>query len=287
MKLSIKTIFIKFKALRPARQRALIGLAAAALLSSSAPALAFFDLFKSSEPAPAEKPLTVCSVPQYYEFLTSLQQVKAQSGIKFNFATATDLYAQIANNAGSCDVLLSASERFPVLLIRSQKAKPAGMSTFARAPLALYSADPQLFADGSLEPALKRQLKSLVLPKAELTPAGFAAASVVKSPRFPTNYLKHHLYRAEHEYQAYAMITSGNVQAGFVTLPLIAEPDGQINGSYALIPDDLYPPLYCYALILNGAQEDKAQQFVQQLTADAAAQQLLQRCGFEPLEPKL
>ena len=83
------------------------------------------------------------------------------------------------------------------------------------------------------------------------------------------------------------MITSGNVQAGFVTLPLIAEPDGQISGSYALIPDDLYPPLYCYALILNGAQEDKAQQFVQQLTADAAAQQLLQRCGFEPLEPKL
>ncbi len=270
-----------------------------ALLTSSSEALAFFDDFISFlKGASTEKPaktetdnaLKICAEPQLYLALTNLQeQQPAALGTPFAlyFNTATDLYAQLANNQLKCDVLLSSSERLPILLIRSGKAMPGSMSSFARVPLVLYSADPQLFKDGRTDAISGRKLKSLALPNASLTPAGFAAAEIAARPDFPTNYIKQHIYRAEQEYQVYAMVSGGNVQAGFLTLPLITAKDGSTQGSHWLVPQDLYPPLYYYALSLKGGRQDESSALINKLTFGKEAQPFLRQAGFTPLTAEL
>lgn len=248
-------------------------------------AQAFWSLFGGDEDKKVEPLLQVCAVPQLYGPLTelaSLQQAHPSSVFKGQFAlhfdTAGGLYSKIANKTERCDVMLSNSERMPILLVRSQLSEPSSMHAFAKAPLVLYSSDPALFARGA-EPVIKQKLKSLALPKASLTPVGFAAAEVVSSKTFPTNYLKHHLYRAEQEYQVFAMVSSGNVQAGFVTLPLVI---GE-SGSYWQIPADYYPEICYYAAVLKGSMQLQGLNFIEMLKTDARAQQSLRTGGFLPL----
>lgn len=261
----------------------------AALLTTAAllplQAQAFWTLFGSKEEKQAAPVLQICAVPQLYGPLTELdklQQAHPSSVFKGQFAlhfdTAGGLYSKIANKTERCDVLLADSERMPILLIRSQQAEPSSMHAFAKAPLVLYSNDPALFQRGAV-PVKKSELKSLALPKASLTPVGFAAAEVVSSKSFPTNYLKHHLYRAEQEYQVFAMVSSGNVQAGFVTLPLIINE----SGSYWQIPADYYPEICYYAAALKGDLALQGLSFIEMLKSDVRAQECLRKGGFLPL----
>lgn len=267
--------------------RNLIFVLGAALLGASLllarPAAAFWTLFGTADaPAPQDAPLQVCAVPQLHDALTHLSQTAASSLPKFAlyFAPDSSLYAAIANQARSCDVLLTAAERSAILLIRAQRAEPQDLQPIAKLPLVLFSADPELLSPSDLQSLKQRKLSSLALPKAELTPVGFAAAQVAARSDFPTAYLNGRIYRAQQEYQVYAMVSSGQVSAGFVTLPLISRADGSTEGSYWRVPADWYDELKVYALSLKGPQQATARLWVQALQDKPA---LLQVGGIEPL----
>ena len=193
--------------------------------------------------------VTLCATTQTYSALEAIKE-HAPVDYKVQYAFAEDLEALVSDPKSPCQAVISSDEKLPILLVRSGKASISDMTQIARAPLILWSADPQLLDDKASVVA-KKQLKSLAIPKAELTPVGYASAQIVSRRNFPTNYLKGHIYRAEHEYQVLAMVQGGNVQAGFLTKPLIMNSSGKTSGSYWQTPRNLYPELGYYLIPLQ------------------------------------
>lgn len=254
------------------------------------PAAALFCGLAALLPLPqaAAEPLNICAVPQLYPALTAWAEAAPEADIALHFDSAAGHYARLINEGRGCDILLSSDERLPIQLIRAGRADAASLHPFATVPLTLYSQDAGLFKKGMSFQAAVRKLSSLALPRAKLTPVGFAAAEVTSDKKFPTARLNGRIYPADHEYQAYAMISSGNVQAGFITLPLALGEEG----SWVEVPGELYPEICYYVVILNTgdqAQEQtqgQAKAFSAALNDDEALGQCLQQAGFTLLPPE-
>ena len=198
--------------------------------------------------------VNVCAATQTYSALEGIKD-HAPVDYKVQYATAEDLEAIATEDRSKCEIVLSSDEKLAVLLVRSGKLNLSNMHQLVRAPLLLWSSDPSLL-DSSATVVARKKLKSLALPKAELTPVGYAASEIVSRKNFPTDYLKGKIYRTEQEYQVYSMVESGNVQAGFLTKPLIMDATGHLRGSFWQVPRDLYSELGYYLMPLERYKED-------------------------------
>lgn len=233
--------------------------------------------------------LKVCAVPQLYNVL---ERLKLSSPISFEttIKTGSELYADLVNtDEHHCDVLLSSDERLPLKLANTGKLDANNMKAFAKVKLLLWSPNPRLISQGTAEKLFTtKRLQSIALAKAELTPVGFASNEVLRHHKLKARFLKDHTYRAINEYQVYAMVNEGHVEAGFVTTPLIFTLTRQLNGSYWVVPEDYYPTIQYYATIMDGDQVPfaKAQQFIEFLTTDPKTIHLLEALGFFALEEK-
>ncbi|MGN0908443.1 MAG: molybdate ABC transporter substrate-binding protein [Succinivibrio sp.] len=221
---------------------------------------------------------TVCAATQAY---SAIEPLKSERDFKTVYGTSEDLEAKITNGEAACDLVVSSDEKLPVVLIRSGLGDRQSLHAIARAPLVLWSADPSLL-DASALAVSQRRLKSLALPKAELTPAGYAASRIVSRSDFPTEYLKGRIYRTEQEFQVLAMVESGNVQAGFLTRPLVLGPDGAPKGSYWQVPRANYPEIDYYLMLLNRAKRDPgASDLYSFFKGDPKVLKSFQRAGFD------
>ena len=226
------------------------------------------------------QPLKVCAVPQTYSALEAIATI-APIDFKASYATATDIYAKIANHEEKCDLVIAYDEKLPALLIRSGKAQ-INKRALVRAPLILWSADPTLLDKTAAAVSAKR-LKSIALADPRLTPVGFATHSIVSKNNFPTDYLIGHIYRANHEYQVYAMVSSGNVQCGFLSKPLIVK-DGKAQGSYWQVPRENYQDLTYYAIPLKDSKNLRdVETLIKFLAEDTRALNYFIQAGFARL----
>lgn len=197
--------------------------------------------------------VTVCASTQTYSALEAVKE-HSPTEITSKYAAGEDLEALLAEDNNHCELVISADEKLPVLLVRAGKTSASSMSVLVRAPLILWSADPTLL-DNKASAVANKKLKSLALPNAKLTPVGYATSKIVSRKNFPTNYLKGRIYRTEHEYQVLSLVESGNVQAGFLTRPLILDKTGHMRGSFWQTPKELYPELDYYLVILKDAEK--------------------------------
>ena len=240
---------------------------------------------------PHNKVLNVCAVPQLY---SALQALSSKSRYPFvpRVATATEIYALIANTDNSklpllCDMVLSADERLPISLVRSQKALASSLVPFARVPLVLWSANPNLL-QGHDPRDLRRQgaITSMAVANPKLTPVGFATEQVLKGPLAisGTRSLREHLYRADHEYQVYSMVANANVDCGFISKPLLLAEGAALQGSYWEVPRRYHPDIQYYGVLLSPSVANKlAQDFLRYLVEDEDVHRFLNDYGFAPL----
>ena len=221
----------------------------------------------------------ICAVPQTY---SALEALKEQAPVPFEnfFAPENELYQRIVSGSGHCDLLVSSGERLPLQLMRAEKASTLNYSAFLKAPLLLWSADASLFRRGP-RPITQKQLKSIASPKATLTPAGYAATQVLKSKDFPTGYLKNHIHYAENEYQVYSVVSSGLIQTGFLTRPVVVSAPGGLKGSFWQVPKKMYPPIYYYVLILDQAKSIPASRSLYEFLKGDAALGVFMQAGFD------
>ena len=120
------------------------------------------------------------------------------------------------------------------------------------------------------------------MPNPHLTPVGFAAKQIVSKKTFPSEYLKHRIYRADHEFQIFSFVANQSVQAGFVTKPLIYK-DGHTTGSFWNIPENTYAPIFYYLIDTSKSNSHSIQVLFNYIYANSQALRHFYEYGFEPI----
>lgn len=244
-----------------------------------------------SVPAHASAPeLRVCAVPQLH---SAMNYLSTRNSIKFTLISGSSsaLLDALLNDDGMCDVLLSSDERLPITLIRAGKAVGSSMIAFTRAPLVVWSQNPEMFkavTGDFFRDFSQAPLTSAAVARPELTPPGFAANYLFKDNAAFFAGRTGRLYTVSNEYQVYSIVLAGNVDAGFVTRPLIIKngTDEAVSGSFLEVPRRMYPDIQYYALLLESAPHRKlAQDFIRQLHSDRNLHQTLRAFGFASLAP--
>ena len=155
--LSLRSIFLKISKHLKATVQVPLSLGLCFILSLGATSAAYAaddtstDLtviarnLKASTEHDKNAPIKVCAVPQLYAALSTLQG-KTKIDFEPRFATNNELYALLSNTNTEqlpqlCDLLLSADERLPISLVRTNRALASSLVPFTRAPLVLWSAD--------------------------------------------------------------------------------------------------------------------------------------------------
>ena len=225
--------------------------------------------------------LRVCAEPQFYAVVHELQDL-ADPPFTAVVDTTTVLEAGLANQALRCDLVLTGFSALSVMLMRGGRVHPAQVQVIAHAPLVVAARDRQLFRHG-VDAITERRLRSLAVPRAAYSAVGHAAARIIRSPAFPTGYLENDIYRADQEFQVLAMLDSRQVQAGFVTLPLLHLLPWPEEYSYWKIPATYYPPLPCLAMIpSDSTRQELAARLMEALLHHPRVRELLERRGFGP-----
>ncbi|MBQ9274988.1 MAG: substrate-binding domain-containing protein [Succinivibrio sp.] len=123
-------------------------------------------------------------------------------------------------------------------------------------------------------------LRSLALPKAELTPVGYAAAQLIKAAEFDGYCKSCAQYKTDNEFQVLGLIKSGQVQAGLLTLPLIK--GAGAGGYWRELSASEVPDLYYYETLGRGSAVNSAEvrRLYEYLYSDPAARQIWAEGGF-------
>ena len=209
-----------------------------------------------------------------------LQQFQQQTGIRAEatYKASAALTAQIQNGA-PFDIFFAADQGYP------QRLAEAGLTTaapvvYANGTLVLWTRK-----DSHLTPSLDllkgKQLKRLAVANPDRAPYGKAAVAALRSlglydelqPRFAT---------AENIAQTAQFADTGNADAGLISMTSALTPRLQADGTFFVIPRNLYPPLRQAAVVLKSSPNRPAAQKLLDLVLSPAVQHQLEQFGLTP-----
>ncbi|MEM7328994.1 MAG: molybdate ABC transporter substrate-binding protein [Pseudomonadota bacterium] len=215
-------------------------------------------------------------------FTTTLAAIETdfetESGLDIDVVSGSTgkLYAQIINGA-PYDVFLAADQARPEHLIANGHAAPASRFTYAIGKLALWSpTDPEVSANTLTAPETVR----LALANPDLAPYGLAAVQLLERLDLDTQ-LRSKFVFGENVGQAFAFVSTGNAQLGFVSVAQVLTLPETRKGSVWLVPPQLHDPIAQDAVLLTrGADNPTARAFLAYLKSDAA-HEIIRRSGYE------
>lgn len=206
---------------------------------------------------------------------------EAQTGYEISTASGAtgQLYAQIHNGA-PFDVMLSADQRRPQMLLEEGYAVKGTRFTYAIGKLILWSADDALLSGRDGGDVLKGgAFRSLAIANPDLAPYGAAAVEALESLGL-LDALGERIVRGQTVGQAFSMVASGNAELGLVAQSQVTLPGGAA-GSFWVVPPDTYSPIRQDAVLLErAASNEAARAFLDYLKSDAA-RLIIEQFGYE------
>lgn len=182
-----------------------------------------------------------------------------QSGhtVKTTVAASGKLYAKIVGGA-QFDVLLSADEELPKRLVQDGLAAGGSRFVYATGRLVLWSAQPSL-VDEKGKVLRNGNFNRLAIAHPSFAPYGKAAKEALEKLAM-WNGMQRKLVKGEDVSKAYQLAATENADLAFVGLSQIMH-DGKVSeGSWWMVPTDLYRPIRQSAVLLSGAQDQQAAQ---------------------------
>src|SRR5580698_1306540 len=201
-------------------------------------------------PAYAQTPLRVAAAADLEPVLPPiLEQFQQATGIRAEatFQASAALTTQIHNGA-PFDLFLSADLGYPKRLIDAGLADAAGSAdssspiVYARGTLVLWARKDSHLPPPSLDLLSNPNLMRLSIANPDRAPYGRAAVAALTSLKLYDS-LKRRLVTAENISQAAQFVDSGNADAGLISLTSALTPRLSADGSYFVIPRELYPPI--------------------------------------------
>ena len=166
------------------------------------------------------------------------------------------LYAQIRNGA-PYDVFLAADQERPTLLEKSGNAVDGSRFTFAEGRLALWSADGSLIKADLQTTLRQHEIHALALANPALAPYGNASREALQSLGVWDS-VRDKVVMGQNVGQVYALIATGNAQAGFVALSQLISGDQAPGIAYLPVPRKLHAPIYQDAVLLRHGRQNMA-----------------------------
>ncbi len=194
------------------------------------------------------------------------------------YGTVGKFYAQIHNGA-PFDVLISADRETPARLEQDGLALAESRFTYAIGKLVLWSAQPG-FVDGRGNVLIQSDFKHLAIANPKVAVYGAAAFDTLSKLGL-NKHLQSRFVLGENITQAYQFVSTGNAELGFVAWSQIYEEGRKVQGSYWVVPEDLYPRIRQDAVLLvRGKDNDAAKDLLTYLGSDAA-KSIIRRYGYD------
>lgn len=188
------------------------------------------------------------------------------------------LYAQIASGA-PFDVFLSADQARPILLENSGLGVAATRFTYATGRLALFVSERNQ-AGADLRQTLRAPwIRRFAIANPALAPYGAAARDTLQSLDVWET-LSARIVMGENIGQAFALVATGNADAGLVALSGILTGEYR-PGRYLEVPPELHTPIRQDAILLaHGAGNAAARALLAYLRNDPAASARIAAFGY-------
>ena len=252
--------------------------------------LAALFIFACPPSANAQMPLRVAAAADLEPVLPPiLAQFQQATGIRAEatFQASAALTTQIQNGA-PFDLFLSADLGYPKRLIDAGLADGTGSTgsstpvIYARGTLVLWARKDSHLPPPSLDLLKNPDLKRLSIANPDRAPYGRAAVAALTSLKL-YDALKPRLVTAENISQAAQFVDSGNADAGLISLTSALTPRLSDDGSYFIVPRDLYPPIEQGAVIVSKTtQREQARKLLDYLLS-APIQAQFAKSGLTPV----
>jgi molybdate transport system substrate-binding protein len=242
-------------------------------------------------PSATQSPLRVAAAADLEPVLPPiLAEFERSSGIhaEATFQSSATLATQIQNGA-PFDVFFSADLSFPKRLIDAGLADAAGSAdsttpiTYARGTLVLWERKESQLPPPSLDLLRSPNLKRLAIANPDRAPYGRAAVAALNSLKLYDT-LKPNLVTAENIAQAAQFADTANADAGLISLTSALTPRLSADGSYFVIPRDLYPPIEQGAVIVSNTKQRDAVHKLLDFLLSPAVQAELAKSGLTPVK---
>jgi molybdate transport system substrate-binding protein len=189
--------------------------------------------------------------------IAELFQKESGHTVKLSFGSSGKFYAQIKEGA-PFDVFLAADEKNPKQLEQDGLADANTRFVYALGKLVLWSAKPG-FVDDKGAVLSKGSYDKIAYADPKLAPYGFAAQETLQKLNL-WDKVQGKLVTGESIAQTYQFTATGNAEMAFIALSQITK-DGKVtDGSWWIVPADLYNPIKQSAIQLSAAKDKAAAQ---------------------------
>jgi len=187
--------------------------------------------------------------------IVELFQKQTGNTVKLSFGSSGKFYSQIQNGA-PFDVFLAADEKNPGLLEQEGLAVKDSRFVYALGKLVLWSANPGLVDDKGAVLS-KGSYNKLAYADPKLAPYGLAAQETLQKMNL-WDKVQGKLVTGESITQTYQFAATGNAELALIALSQITK-DGKVTeGSWWIVPADMYNPIKQSAVQLSAAKDPVA-----------------------------
>ena len=184
-------------------------------------------------------------------------------------------YAQILNGA-PFDLFFSADKLRPNMLEKEEVFNNQSRFTYALGKLALWSPFNE-YVDSDGQVLYTDDFRFLAIANPKIAPYGVASKETLTSMNLWQD-MEEKLVRGENIAQTFQFAKSGNAKLGFVSYSQILSLNSSSEGSYWLVPQDMYQPIEQQAILLKDSSLGK--DFLSFIMSDEALD-IIKRNGYD------
>ena len=196
--------------------------------------------------------------PTMKELVTHFESITPNSDTTNNIVLISGSsgkhYAQILNGA-PFDLFFSADKLRPNMLEKEEVFNNQSRFTYALGKLALWSPFNE-YVDSDGQVLYKDDFRFIAIANHKIAPYGIASKETLTSMNLWQD-MEEKLVRGENIAQTFQFAKSGNAKLGFVSYSQILSLNSSSEGSYWLVPQDMYQPIEQQAILLKDSSLGK------------------------------
>lgn len=196
--------------------------------------------------------------PTMKELVTHFESITPNSDTTNNIVLISGSsgkhYAQILNGA-PFDLFFSADKLRPNMLEKEEVFNNQSRFTYALGKLALWSPFNE-YIDSDGQVLYNDDFRFLAIANPKIAPYGIASKETLTSMNLWQD-MEEKLVRGENIAQTFQFAKSGNAKLGFVSYSQILSLNSRSEGSYWLVPQDMYQPIEQQAILLKDSSLGK------------------------------